>query len=383
MKKFIYAIRLIGIFGILSLWVANAKQETIYITWTDWTIIQTNNQEWEDLELYLRSNANYDNINLHYTIMDRNLWAITNDVTSTWSYWYYYQWWNNYWFSYPLSGTSFSSEKVDVSEFWPWNYYASNVFHTWDFYNTYLLNDNQNLWWWESSVISDKQWPCPSGYHIPSEGEISPELKFTKNNHWDSYYFPSFNAKIPEASMIREYGVKDNYDYGAFYRLSNYFTEMSYRVFYWEGSYSFDIRSRNNNTASPIRCYKNVPNDQNISINLNGGIWKVSISVLWNQIISLNWTPYKSNAVFNWRYWNENFEWDQVSTWDDVSGLSGIYAKFTCNTGYKENSSHYCEAINYYIDYELNWGSINWTNPYQYNIDTSTFTLKNPTKTWY
>ena len=32
------------------------------------------------------------------TIMDRNLWATSNDITSTGSYGWYYQWWRNYGF---------------------------------------------------------------------------------------------------------------------------------------------------------------------------------------------------------------------------------------------------------------------------------------------
>lgn len=84
-----------------------------------------------------------------YTIMDKNLWA-----TTVYNYWdtltdancgYFYQWGNNYWFPHSWTVTT-SSTQVDASNYWPWNYYSSNIFITyawrWD------TTDNRNLWWW-------------------------------------------------------------------------------------------------------------------------------------------------------------------------------------------------------------------------------------------
>ena len=110
------------------------------------------------------------------TIMDRNLCATANDITNPDSYWCYYQWWNNYWFPSNWTITT-SSSQVNASWYGPWNYYNSGTFiirttgpYSWDSTN------NRNLWWWTWDTLSsnwawtdeDRQWPCPSGYHVPS-----------------------------------------------------------------------------------------------------------------------------------------------------------------------------------------------------------------------
>ena len=84
-----------------------------------------------------------------YTIQDKNLWAtaVYNswDVLSDANCWYYYQWWNNYGFPGDTQITT-SQTQVDASNYWPWNYYSSNILR-------YRRNDwssvnNDNLWWW-------------------------------------------------------------------------------------------------------------------------------------------------------------------------------------------------------------------------------------------
>ena len=99
--------------------------------------------------------------------MDKNLWATSNDVNSQDSYGYYYQWWNNY--GFPRNwDINISSTQVDASGYWPNNPYLSNIFiigSKWD------SSENRNLWWWNSTSILDKQWPCPVWYHVPSMDE--------------------------------------------------------------------------------------------------------------------------------------------------------------------------------------------------------------------
>lgn len=96
-----------------------------------------------------------------YTIADKNLWA-----TTVYNYWdtlsenncgKVYQRWNNYWFSwdanYNTSQITQSSTKVDVSTYWPWNYYSSS---TWITVNPRQnsTNDGYNLRWWVTGVKS-------------------------------------------------------------------------------------------------------------------------------------------------------------------------------------------------------------------------------------
>lgn len=103
-----------------------------------------------------------------YTIADKNLWA-----SSLWWNWLYYQRWNNYWFG---SWNYVRQQRVDATNYWP--YYNRWVFVAWgivpwtadpiDWSNPH----NDNLWWWLTNRIEDKQWPCPDWFHIPTYDEF-------------------------------------------------------------------------------------------------------------------------------------------------------------------------------------------------------------------
>lgn len=87
-----------------------------------------------------------------YTIQDKNLGATSTDITSTDSYGYYYQWWNNYWFPTTWSVTT-SSTKVDASGYWPGNYYSSGTFIIGS--SDWSSVQNDNLWWWVTWVVNN------------------------------------------------------------------------------------------------------------------------------------------------------------------------------------------------------------------------------------
>ena len=126
-------------------------------------------------------------------LLDRNVWATTNDITSTWSYWYHFQWWNNYWFEscYTNGCKTFLwweatwTQLVDVSSYLDnpstynnWLFVMKNV-------NRTKNNSDINLRWWgednssnyrwyynvTEDNIKDRQWPCPAWYHVPGEWE--------------------------------------------------------------------------------------------------------------------------------------------------------------------------------------------------------------------
>lgn len=131
------------------------------------------------------------------TILDRNLWAtntwagVTDDINS---YWYYFQWWNNYGFSSDPNVTIVTGNtQVDTSEYWPENPYSSNVFIRW--YGDWSSVRNNNLrwwswdnkddngWWYPITNASDRKWPCPENYHVPSAWEWSKLLEFWANGY--------------------------------------------------------------------------------------------------------------------------------------------------------------------------------------------------------
>ena len=83
------------------------------------------------------------------TIADKNLWATTvwnnGDALSEANCWKHYQWGNNY--GFPRTwGITTSSTQVDASNYWPWNYYSSSTFITYN--GRWDSTDNWNLWWW-------------------------------------------------------------------------------------------------------------------------------------------------------------------------------------------------------------------------------------------
>lgn len=106
------------------------------------------------------------------TIADKNLWA--TQVFNKWDAYtaancgYYYQWWNNYWFPRSWTVTTLRWQ-VNAGSYWPWNYYSSSTFRTWQSsYWQYWWDSswNANLWWAETNTNAAMRWPCPEWFHI-------------------------------------------------------------------------------------------------------------------------------------------------------------------------------------------------------------------------
>lgn len=117
------------------------------------------------------------------TIADKNLWATTVynnwDALSEANCWKYYQWGNNYWF--PSSWFTISWTQVNAGTYWPWNYYYSDIFIS----NTYSWDTsrNENLWWRISGTKAAMQWPCPDGFHVPTQSEFASLMTYMFDNN--------------------------------------------------------------------------------------------------------------------------------------------------------------------------------------------------------
>lgn len=113
------------------------------------------------------------------------------------------------------------------------------------------------------------------------------------------------------------------------------------------------------------------PTNYTITYNLNGGTNPSGVSTNYNintATITLP-TPNRSGYTFAGWYTNSSFTGSAVTSIAKGStGNKVFYAKWT--------------PANYTISYNLNGGSVSG-NPTSYNIETATFTLKNPTKTGY
>ena len=132
---------------------------TILFDWSSvaaWAWVFHNATEW-----LISSSADWIN---WITMADKNLWATdTREYGTRQSDEHYtqqycgnlYQRWNNYAFSFDdaVPEIDKTSDKINVSEYWPGHYYSSRVFRTWnpnDHQWWRSLDDNFNLWWWNS-----------------------------------------------------------------------------------------------------------------------------------------------------------------------------------------------------------------------------------------
>ena len=96
------------------------------------------------------------------TISDKNLWATTvfnhGDTLSEANCGKYYVRWNNYWFARNGTVSATTNTKVDVTGYWPWNYYSSSTIYaksTWIYQIDSWFDPvwSPNLWWWYTQWI--------------------------------------------------------------------------------------------------------------------------------------------------------------------------------------------------------------------------------------
>lgn len=127
------------------------------------------------------------------SISDKNLWATTvyhsTDTLTSANCWNYYQRWNNYWFPFDGQNITTTTNLVSVWGFWPWNYYLSSNFitptaspYTW------MANPIFNLRWWLGS-LTDRRWPCPEGFHIPTASEFTSISRYLVSSTYNNLNF--------------------------------------------------------------------------------------------------------------------------------------------------------------------------------------------------
>ena len=130
-------------------------------------------------------------------LADKNLWATecwksgatTSNNSGNW-----YQWWNNYWFTWNSTSWSKSSSTIDATGYWPGNYYSSSTFRNcWE--KNWSNPDNTNLWWYDVWTEAARQWPCTSWRHVPSIFEWDFVVYIWKYVTWyDEYDMDEFRG---------------------------------------------------------------------------------------------------------------------------------------------------------------------------------------------
>ena len=279
-------------------------------------------------------------------LMDRNLWATTNNKNSTDSYGYYYQWWNNYWFKndgYPSNSwyDLIINNDQDNNPWWPWNYFYSNKFIKRSS-NPYRrdYDNNMNLWWWENqkNIDLDRTGPCPTWYHIPDYNEwygirdlINKELTINPNYcSWElDTLAKCFLSKLnlPFVGRINYWNAAVDSSSSTDYRSSTRWDNSDYWLshgamaidIYWNGVYGYHTYRA---FALPIRCFKNTTPINNLTIVKDNWEDDIVYHLRWWEAIN---SDYKQDDPINkwyrflwWYSWDNKFSFDWSRYYDSV-----------------------------------------------------------------
>lgn len=264
-------------------WSSNTSTEyaTLQTNWwlQDWTYTyQWVNQDWNDVVDSLKAKGIVNATITHdtvageitmtngpwsITIADKNLWASVvyedGDTLSEANCGTYFQWGNNNWFAWTGSVTT-SSTQVDTTGYWPWNYYTGTDFIIWS--DEWSNPSNNNLWGDTTDTDQARQWPAPSGYHVPSATEWQNFIKFFNtirpNAHsWDdvriTFLMPiAGNRKYDDASPTYQGSYGNYWSSSPFLSGSNDARSLSL---------DFSNVNANNNgdraLGFSVRCFKN------------------------------------------------------------------------------------------------------------------------------
>ena len=329
---------LMGIIGTLSIWVVNAEDGITFnpdawVTYTDtngnifswiWTITLT-----------------YSGKSI--TMLDRNLWATSNNRNDESSYWYVFQWWNNHGFDLSTPSKT-TSTMVSADEYQRNNPYVSGTFVLSEYWDD---SYNAKLWWWAEDFNIDRwintsddgytrQWPCPAGYHVPSIWEWDEILRMFRGltgsaqlNTWtDGWYYIESNPF--GSAFIEQFYIPIPwylwYDWNLTWQLNDeefsydYFRSSSFRKSpgWWFFTVRYSPKSTKRNRLSSvanhlklwnafsIRCFKNTApewTEITLSYNTRGGS---AIQAQTLPIWATGYLPWhttsRNDAILSWWY---------------------------------------------------------------------------------
>ena len=283
-----------------------------------------------------------------FTIMDRNIWAIVADVTNTDSYWYHFQWWNNYGFKryrngeykFPNWEKSVWVKSTDrtwyISTYYKWIWISENPWN-----DGAIANDN--LWWWSetSNSDTDRQWPCPDGYHVPDTLEWKAVWSLLKA--WDSGYIVRDTLNLPFAG----YRAKGQFVYnmgtiGRYWSSTPSDISNAYYLYFKSPSISIpndwqSYYSRSHGFS--VRCFQN-SSPQTLTFSTDW--WELDTSIIstvrwWEEWEELP-IPTKYGSAFLWWYTSSSYDADTKVETNAITsdGPVTLYAKWEeCGEWYK------------------------------------------------
>ena len=350
---------------------AVVAQKWLRSTPVTWIWIMDQMPDFEFTGIVINRPDSISNGPVFYIIMDRNLWATSTDTNNTDSYGYMYQWWNNYGFT--SSWTSLPSDQVaskrDVAVhltwYWPvYNWetqYYSGVFivapdkqgisNRIDWATT----SNNNIWWDITDIDEARQWPCPSGWHVPSMTEWSGAMAYWKawSWNWSLNNFANY-LHLPKAGS-RARSTADLQKSGQWW----YYTSTPD----WDQAYSLNITAKdypqiykenNRVDAQSIRCFKDeLICEAGMHAELNGCVsnYKTWHCMTWD-VQNGHYTWYMDEITIEWTWW----------TWYVPM------CEIVCDEGFHENDNM-CIWGFVSVTFDLNWWR--WYDGSIWNRDSS------------
>ncbi len=416
--------------GYMFLWWTGSNWDSpnanIYITqWSTWN--RTYNAVWwtyEDIDAYFISSTWAIS---YITLMDRNMWAFNDDISSTGSYWFKYQWWNNQGFqdgcwTHSCSDTvsvNATPTKVDWnpdydnSNYWGTRFVRWDTDHWTDYWSDSIpgSGNHMNLWWWWGDTssnqwwlttmtaenITNRQWPCTEWYHVPSVQEMNRLMIYRYNAEKNANRSSSSLTFVEWTGIWMEFAGTFNIPFAGYRDYSS--AKPSYQVsnaYLWSSSSNWatstegrrmqltdevlktSIGQTRSYTLS-VRCFSNdyLFSQPSMTIDAKWWTWAM-ILVEWNKIKSL-WTPHRANSIFSGWY-DADTQWNKIETWNDAP--TNLYARWICEEWYVI-SGDACVLENYTITYNLDWWTESLPNPTTYTVISWTFWLYQPTKSGY
>ena len=265
-----------------------------------------------------------------YTLMDRNLWATTNDISDTGSYWYYFQRWNNHWFN---SNNLKFWNRIDGSNYTWNNPFVSDRFVLWDGWSL-VINPNIRWWSWDTSGSNlnphyMRQWPCPEKYHVLSALEwktifagnsntVSTNLHLPKAGYMNPNYWNmlSVGATMDYWSSSKSGGVANPFRIDLFPWYSNVLVSVSSKA-----SYGYNIRC--------VHDYDGIPTSVLYFNTMGSQRMQGQTVPTWGTGHTPWYFPKKTGYDFAWWYKDENYNQPFDFQTDIITSDTTIYAKWT------------------------------------------------------
>ena len=347
------------------------------------------------------------------TIMDRNLWAMSDDINNVSSYWYYFQRWNNHPIENSTETVTPIAEKPEYKNYWPWHSWngtddhiiANNDYDYWSWFN--YIGDTQIkhydwLWWWYGDYWDTvenvwiwwwlknwdlRQWPCPTWYHVPSAWErnalaayyynaknptATKKVVTTLNS---SFSEPTFRVafKLPLAGRRNSTTAKTQFIGQWFYLSSSPLSNNSNSMRRLRMSNTSDVNPSDSGyhwDGFSLRCFKDVEDAPSsstalrVSFRLDLGerwwnlLWATDndwVQELMQYVVSWRWVEQPVNPTieggkFLWRV--ENTESSELFDFTQpISGSITLYAKYRDTEATLLSWTEFAKKINYLSEY--------------------------------